>query len=171
MKKQYLNKFSRSVLLLGLIGLLFSCEKDDICSEVTLSTPRLILKFFNKDNPEELKKALKLRIRGIEQEEVIEEFDRQDRDSIFLPLKSFDTETKFALINNSIGDEEEGNIDTLVVSYLVSEKFLYRGCGFISIFLEINIEVVSDEDNWITSHNILIENVENEYNAHIKILH
>ena len=33
---------------------IFSCEKDDICSETTQTTPRLVIEFYDLQAPDEL---------------------------------------------------------------------------------------------------------------------
>ncbi|MFC0604851.1 DUF6452 family protein [Winogradskyella pulchriflava] len=53
-------------LILGLIVLvtLQNCERDDICAESTTTTSRLIIEFYDTDNPEELKSVPNLTVYG-----------------------------------------------------------------------------------------------------------
>jgi hypothetical protein len=51
--------------------LIFSCEKDDICLEGTQGTPRLIIKFYDAENPEVLKTVSGLQVRALSIDSII----------------------------------------------------------------------------------------------------
>jgi len=46
---------SKYLFLFLIILTIYNCESDDICPESTLTTPRLIVTFYDIDNPEERK--------------------------------------------------------------------------------------------------------------------
>ena len=52
-----MNKFF--ILFLSLISI-YGCESDDICPESALTTPQLIVTFYDMDNPEERKSVQSL---------------------------------------------------------------------------------------------------------------
>ena len=47
-----MNKY---LILFLIILTIYNCESDDICPESTLTTPRLIVTFYDEENPEERK--------------------------------------------------------------------------------------------------------------------
>ena len=55
---------SRNIFcLLFLSYLTLGCEKDDICNEGTPGTPNVVIRFFDKDSPEEGKAAENISIK------------------------------------------------------------------------------------------------------------
>ena len=42
-----------SVLIFLIAVLFLGCERDDICAEATATTPHLIMRFYDVNNPEE----------------------------------------------------------------------------------------------------------------------
>ena len=53
------------LVMLGLYSLFYSCEKDDICLEETLPTPRLNISFVDAQNPELSKEVQGLQIKSL----------------------------------------------------------------------------------------------------------
>ena len=47
-----MNKY---LVLFLIILTIYNCESDDICPESTLTTPRLIVTFYDEENPDERK--------------------------------------------------------------------------------------------------------------------
>ena len=50
-----MNKY---LVLFLIILTIYNCESDDICPESTLTTPRLIVTFYDEENPQERKLSL-----------------------------------------------------------------------------------------------------------------
>ena len=56
----------KKILLVFLIGwLTLSCEKDDVCDASTPTTPRLIIKFYDNQNPASVRLVKDLKITSI----------------------------------------------------------------------------------------------------------
>ncbi|WP_445385257.1 DUF6452 family protein [Robiginitalea sp. IMCC44478] len=149
-----------------------ACEKDDIC--VDGDTPLLLIRFYDIAAPESPKTVNSLRIIGLGQEEVVNTIaDRSNLDSISLPLRIGEGETRYVFILNSDGDPgaETGNPDTLTFSYSNREEFISRACGFVATFVDLQVSVQADSENWIQDFNIINGIIRKQDSAHVSIFH
>ena len=178
MKKQ-------SILYLLTMLTILSCEKDDICSEETATTPQLVLRFYDAITPDVIKPVSGLLIYGVNDANEAVFFKNitiGTKDSIAVPLRIDKNTSKlvfhldFSIDDNDTPDDESddvvlGNPDTVDVNYIREDIYVSRACGYKATFSNLNATVAADADNWIT--NITIENntVENENAAHINIYH
>lgn len=165
------------VLFTIICSLSFSaCEKDDIC--VDDDTPQLIIRFYDADNPTELKVVPGLRVIGVGNGNPVDTFsDRTSTlDSIAIPLKTNDISTQFSFILNSEDDDngaETGTTDQLLFSYETEEIFKSRACGFVVNYDNLTTDFSPATENWIQSIEIVKPSVtiEEEVTAHVKIFH
>ena len=145
-------------VLLICFFILFSCEPDDLCLETYPDTPKLIIKFFDNVSQEST----------IINNLIIEDIDRNlvlyngTTDSISIPLNYRKQQTSLNFIYNT-------NLDKVYVNYGTNEVFVSKGCGYRMEYLLENIIVENDNENWISSLEILNENVVEELNHHVKI--
>ncbi|RSK38248.1 DUF6452 family protein [Mangrovimonas spongiae] len=169
-------------LLLALV--LFTCERDDICSE-SITTSRINIALLDINFPDEdtPKNVFNLRVQGVGNESVLSDYDVVRTNNLLLPLKTTDDVTQFRLhINYAIDDNGtpepeddiiEGNEDIITINYTREQEYLSRGCGYRTIFKNVTITVEDDGNNWI--QNILPANdnliVNNEDEVHYKIYH
>ncbi len=168
-----------SALLLLLLIIAPSCEKDDICAETTATTPKLILRFYDITSQEDTKNATGLRVTEFNETNAISNLNVVTTDSISLPLRTDVNVTKFTFhkdyeaITNTEGDtiSIEGNLDIVTINYEREDVYVSRACGFKTIFNIITFSVEDDGDKWILNSDIINFTVENEFTAHVKILH
>ena len=145
-------------VLLIYFFILFSCEPDDLCLETYPDTPKLIIKFFDNVSQESI----------VINNLTIEDIDRNlvlftgTTDSISIPLNYTKQQTSLNFIYDT-------NLDKVYVNYGVNEVFVSKGCGYRMEYLLENIIVENDNENWISSLEILNENVVEELNHHVKI--
>lgn len=168
MKKTFIPVFAILMLFFGVSG----CEKDDICPPDSAITPKLIIRFYDKDNPQETKLVNNLRIIGVGQE--TNAWPLSSTDSVAIPLKSFENNTSFTFITDSGIDDsgtETGNTDILTFNYGTEEVFISRGCGYVSYYNNLGFTLDSDSDNWISQLNIILTDIENQNQAHVQIFH
>ena len=168
------------LIFLGIL-VFVSCERDDICPAETLTTPRLVIRFNDKENPSTNKVVTRLKIFGLldlEQGPALSTIDSMTTDSINLPLRTSEDTSIFVLIRDSQEDEngnENGNRDTLIVDYQRREIFVNRGCGFkVNYDLDTLTTSTMDNDKWIAEDPPILINsptVENEASAHVTIYH
>lgn len=166
--KKYLLIISLLTLLLSIF---WSCEKDEICLEET--TPRLIIRFYDNEDPEEFKPVsnLNVQIEGIEGDYFESNIST---DSIAIPIKVTDDITKFKLtINKDDGDDTNDDTDVFDLNYTREEIFVSRSCGYKTIFHDAEITLETDNDNWIKKIETINnpQEITNQKSKHVKIFH
>ena len=166
------NRIKNTLLLILLLTGL-ACEKDEICLEEI--TPKLILRFYDQNDPDEFKSVrnLKINIEGIEGDYTDTSISSLT-DSIAIPIKVSANMTRFILtLPGDDSQEIEENSDTLTLIYLQEDIFVSRSCGYKTIFHEGEAALTEDGDNWIK----LLEQkddpleITDENRAHVKIYH
>lgn len=169
----------KKLLVLILLCFAFNnCERDDICSESTPTTPKLIIRFYDISNQSETKRVTNLQIQAVDNEEIY--LSATSTDSIAIPLKTIDNDddplngisTQFILHKEYADGGNSGNEDRITFTYNAEEIYVSRACGYKSIFENVEEDLENDGDNWIQL--ILIEDpltVENETAAHVQIFH
>ena len=159
------------LLLILMVVISFSaCEKDDIC--VDGDTPLMIIRFYDNDNPSELKAVPNLRIIGLGQSSTVNTIaDRTSLDSVALPLRINEVNTGFIFISDSADEDdlETGNIDTLSFDYSTQEIFISRACGYIANYDDLSETITSDRENLIQNIEIVSPIIKLQDSAHVKI--
>ncbi|KAF2334903.1 DUF6452 family protein [Flavobacterium daemonense] len=178
-----------SVLLLFTFGL-SSCEKDDICDPNTPTTPRLIIEFFDANNPSVAKAVTNLKVIGDGMTEGIifnesatgEAKYLTNGTKVAIPLRTDADFSTFTFILDS-GNENTAAINSDKVRFNYTRQNLYvsRACGFKTIFaldpLSDGIPptspfIKSDSDGkgfWMTQIYVKKYNIELENETHIQI--
>jgi len=155
---------------------IFSCEKDDICPETTQTTPRLVIEFYDLTNPDVLLQVPGLYALGLSTDGIEIPINNEiviTRSSIELPLKTDDTETEFILYKSYdiVDGEVIGNPDRIKVTYESENVYVSRACGYKTNFDIQAFAISTDSDQWMISFDILINEITNENDIHVKILH
>ena len=168
---------------------LINCERDDICAESTLTTPRLLIEFYDAASPDDLKSVPRLTLYG--EDLITNPMESSDATIVYnanansaeLPLvigpENQQTTIHYVLEKdtNLRLDEDtatDSNIDILEITYATQVIYVSRACGYKSIFNGLDVDEVDDDNNWISSIQIeeLIETtVENENTIHVRIYH
>ncbi|MGY0392261.1 DUF6452 family protein [Bizionia sp. KMM 8389] len=167
--------------------LVFSCERDDICTTDTATTPRLTISFFDAVNPEQQnpKNVFNFRVQGIGNDETVSDLDGfSNSDIILLPLKTTENSTQYSLYNDYEYDDNDtpddvtddfitGNEDIITISYVTEEVYVSRACGFKTIFKNVTLTVEDDGDNWIVIVQSVNDNqiIEDESTTNFNIYH
>ncbi|AXG72119.1 hypothetical protein KORDIASMS9_04382 [Kordia sp. SMS9] len=193
-KLSYLGIFG---MLCTLAFLSFSCERDDICVEGSITTPLLVIEFFdveifNATGEEVLKNASGLWIEAVNPNtEVIDDVtvivdaiqtEAQSISTVSIPLRVTEDTTEYRFIKDYALDEnqnQQGNEDIITFTYEREEIFLSRACGYSTNYTLDPLNgaaVTPDSDNWInpnTLSGIRISEtiVQNETVTHVKIYH
>lgn len=147
---------------------LWNCEKDDICSEETQTTPKLVIEFYDAANPTVLKNVTNL---GIVETSLTEGFAFNAVSSITVPLRTNQDLTTINFVLNGSDDDTTNDIsDVITFNYSRIENYISRACGYKTTF------ILNDSDglaiptsNWISSYLIIQPNIENENETHVKI--
>ena len=161
-----MNQIQKWLFLAVFSALALGCQKDDICPEGTETTPLLVIEFYDVEDPSRLKAVQNLVVKAAGKEVFL---GPVTTNTISIPLKTDEgvTEYSFTANNNSSSENE----DLINFSYDPQTEYLNRACGFKVNFTNIDVNTQQDEDNWILSEIVLQENVENETEAHISIIH
>lgn len=166
----------KKLILLLIIGASFgqsSCERDDICAETTPTTPLLIIRFYDANDPSEFKAPNNLSIVALESLDPSTAFLTTSSDSIAIPLRTVQEFTTFSFtINSGVSDEEAQNEDILTFIYTTEEEFVNKACGFRIVYEDLQDANAPQADGaWI--QNIEIENptVNDQTEAHVSIFH
>jgi len=160
----------KSQLKTSLFAIIFiiSCEKDDICIESEIGTPRIILSFYDKTNKTLKKPVENLLIKGIEREDTLDIFSG---DSIAIPLHNNSNFSKYEFILNAGG--ENSNNDTIQFEYSRYDLYINRACGFKSNYILNDPPAIlfNMESPWIEQVLKLKDTILNENNSHLAIYH
>jgi hypothetical protein len=168
-----------SFLLLFAFGL-SGCEKDDICDANTPTTPRLIITFYDINNPTVRKKVTNLKVVGLDQDEGIifnesaldEAKYLTSSDSIAVPLRTnAETTTYDFILNSGNPNPLLINSDRLTFAYTHQETYVSRACGFKSVFQSLTLQRTDPNADgfWMQDIFIINPNIEYENETHIKV--
>lgn len=178
MKKVFLK------IILICFGVLVSgCQRDDLCPASTDTTPLLIIKFFDIEEPEETRSPTNLRVWDTERDTIL--LDRVNVDSIMIPLKTFENNTEYAFTLNAREIDEDDdddddedpntlipNTDILRFSYGREQVYVNRACAYKVIYSDLRLNIdAGDDEPWIQTYTIEQTEVEDETNRHISIFY
>lgn len=155
-----------------------SCEKDDICDANTPTTPRLVIGFYDFNNPAVLKNVSNLKVvgQGMTDGILFNGSQTTSTSKISIPLRTVGTTTTFSFTLNS-GNANPALVDEDLIkfNYNTQEVFVSRACGYKSIFTldpttpYTHTDATAANQKWIKFISVEKNNIENENETHIKI--
>lgn len=157
------------VLICSLIGLLVGCQYNDVCNEDVPDTPKLVIKFYDHEFPDNLKEVPNFNVISPDADSFY--FENPINDTIAkIPLKSNASSTTYQFIIHQ-GDEDNSElIDTITFEYTTDITFIDRACGFKTEFYDLNINESTLTNNWIKDVEIPEpKNITDEKDAHLYI--
>lgn len=159
-------------LLLILLFSFSGCEKDDICSATTSTTPRLVIQFYDINNSSVLKNPSNLKVIGVGMTEGID--FNGNGNTVSIPLKTTENTTTYQFILNSTSSTFK-NEDVIRFDYSHENVYVSRACGFKILFdLDpitpyIHTDATLADELWIKRIIINKSNIDNENETHVKI--
>lgn len=167
------------ILLLFVIALSFSgCEKDDICDTNTVTTPRLVISFYDVTNSSVLKNVTNLKItgEGITDGVIFNGSSLINGSTVSIPLKTDADATTFSFILN-YGSTNPGlvNEDILKFNYVREELFVSRACGFKTNYTldpqtpYVHTDAATADKKWIQYIAVKNSSIANENETHLEI--
>ncbi len=150
-----------------------ACERDDICAETTLTTPLLVIDFFDADDPssEKIPSNLVITADGQEPNEDGEVLPIviSTTSTITIPLRTDQDITSFTF---TIDEDESENSDIITFNYFRTEDFVSSACGF-RVTYDGLLETLEagDDGPWINNVEISNPTVEDETTTHVTIFH
>jgi hypothetical protein len=161
-----------------------SCEKDDICDANTPTTPRLVIEFYNINDPFTLKNVTNLKVigEGMSEPYVFSTSALDDSkylangSKIMIPLKTDADTTTYQFILNSLNSNPTLiDTDQVTFNYTRNDVFVSRACGFKTVFTFaptnpfVHTAIPATKEKWMKKISIQTSNVDNENETHIKI--
>ena len=145
-----------------------ACEKDDICVQNPI-TPKLILRFYNKDAVTDVKNVA--RFSAIAASKTDSLFTNITADSIAIPLNPNTSQTVYTFKRNLVsGNLADNELVTFTIDYTATPDYVSRSCGFRIEFTNLNFTV--DANGWIQSLSTEnIENINSQKQAHVQVFH
>lgn len=175
--KQLMKKIFLSLICLICLAQ-SACERDDICAETTVTTPLLVIDFFDADDPssEKIPSNLVITADGQEQNEdgEVQAIIISATSSIAIPLRTDQDITSFTFtVNESDDDDNENeNSDIITFNYTRTEDFVSSACGFRITYDGLQETLDSADDGpWINNVEISNPIVEDETTTHVTIFH
>lgn len=150
---------------------LWNCEKDDICEQGTPTTPRLIVEFYDNNNPSISKPVTDLALSTVG---VTDSLKFSNVSKIQIPLKTNDVSVSYTLTYDYKSTTPSLiNPDNISINYTHNDIFISRACGYKTIYkLNDNpngMTLTTDASNWIKEISIQKFALENENETHVKI--
>lgn len=171
----------KKIFLLLIISLSISftnCEKDDICDANTVTTPRLVISFYDYTNSTIPKNVKNLKIIGDGMEEGITYSGSTlfNGNTVSIPLKTDADITKYHFILNY--DDANASIvndDILQFNYTRQNIFVSRACGFKTTYTldprnpYTHTDPVVPDGKWIIYMAVKNDTINNENETHLEI--
>ncbi|MDB4108635.1 DUF6452 family protein [Flavobacteriaceae bacterium] len=159
-----------------LILIICSCEKDDVCSENAPTTPRLVIEFYDITAPEKTKIVPGLKAFGIDETNEIVEIINEtvlNRTILTVPLDINNTQTQFKLYERyDLKDAVvNGNPDIITITYNIEKVYISKACGYSNNFEILTFSITEDSSLWMDNSEIILNQITNENDIHVKIFH
>ena len=166
------------LLVLAIAFIFSSCEKDDICDANTITTPRLVISFYDINNSSVLKNVTNLSIfgEGMTEGVTYKGSTLINGSTVSIPLKTDADVTSFRFILN-YGNTNTAlvNEDNIQFNYTRSNIFVSRACGFkteytldpITPFVHTDATVA--DEKWIQYIAVKNSTIDNENETHLEI--
>jgi hypothetical protein len=171
MKKTFL-------FLLVLACSLSSCEKDDICDANTITTSRLVIKFFDVNNASVAKNVTNLAIIG-EGKTIGISFNGStliNGSTVSIPLQTdLDATTFRFILNFGNGNPAVVNEDIIKLNYSRTNEFVSRACGFKTTYTLdpitpfVHTDAPTPDLKWISAIAVKNSIINNENETHLEI--
>lgn len=166
----------KKTALLGLVLLVFSfgCEKDDICSETTPTTPRLIIDFYDFTNPTLTKNVTNLAIIGEGMTTPYQVYNGVSK--IQVPLDVAQNLSKYQFVlNYNNSNPDFVNTDLMEFDYSRSQVYVSRACGYKTLFALSNSTPFIHTDSstpdglWMRNITVVQPDISSENETHFEI--
>lgn len=150
--------------------ILTSCQHNDVCAENEPTTPRLVIEFYNADQPSQTKPVNSFNARALNAEEFYFK-DQPITDTIVaLPLRTDQHSTTYEFVIGQ-ADSLTQLKDTIKLSYTPEETYINRACGFREKFNTLKAKTESN-NHWINTIKVPDStNISNEKTTHLYIYH
>ncbi len=164
-----MKHFKVAAALLLMAFCILGCEKDDICPESTVTTPQIIISFYDVNNPSVAKNVTSLEVTANGMTDSLAVFNAES--SIAIPLSI--TEDTVTYIFDLNSNNANSNEDLIKFNYTRTDVYVSRACGYKTLFAldpENPVELINNTGNtWIQEIDVVQPTIENEDETHINI--
>ncbi|MEZ4853872.1 DUF6452 family protein [Flavobacterium sp.] len=161
-----MKKHITIIISIFLVVFLWNCEKDDICADGTVTTPQLVVEFYDATVTDSIVTVSSIGFREITKDSI---YRKSSVSQLLLPLKTNEDSVTFEL--TLYGDDDtvttDDFSDTFTLNYNRQDIYISRACGYKTNFTLT--DAIVNSTNWITNATIEQPNVTNENEVHIKI--
>lgn len=158
------------LILVIIIAAFAGCQHNDICTENQPATPKMVVKFYDYENQNQLKAVEEFNAREINSEEYYYGNNKNDT-LVKIPLRTNHESTTYEFVLNK--DSLNSQSTLIEFTYSPEEVYINRPCGFKTEFEDFNAEVLDNNPgSWIKAIEIPHENtINDEESAHLYIYH
>ncbi|WP_339654657.1 DUF6452 family protein [Flavobacterium frigidarium] len=166
------------LLVLAIAFTFSSCEKDDICDANTITTPRLVISFYDISNSSVLKNVTNLSIIEENETEAVT-FNSStliNGSTVSIPLKTDDDVTKYRFILYfGSTTTPVANEDQIQFNYTRENVYVSRACGYKTEYTldQANPFILTDgaaaDQQWIKYLAVKKSTITNENETHLEI--
>ena len=163
-----MHKLAKAFILLLVVSIYAGCTADDICSEETQTTPKLVISFSDNRVSGVAKPLEHLKVRNLEHDTIVWD---APADTISIPLS---TEADRSTYSFTILKDDIPHTNIYQFDYYREEIYVSRACGYRMRYTNLEAEGIPNSDNtptWAKFITVLNPIVEDEKSAHITILH
>lgn len=169
------------ILAVLMLSSIFSgCESDDICDANTATTPRLVISFYDINDPTTLKSVTNLKIitEGMTEGITYSSSTLINGSTVAIPLKTEANQVKYRFILNY--DDTSTSIineDVIQFDYTRSVLFVSRACGYKTNYVLNQANPFTHTDAtladglWMLSLSVKNRTIDNENETHLEIYH
>jgi hypothetical protein len=154
--------------VIALTAVLWSCTKDDLCSEETPTTPLLTIEFLDYTDRSTPKPTNDLAVRLRDTDSTFVYSGLSDV-TIALPLDTEADQSLFYLINEASSSENLSVVE-MDFFYQRQDQYVNRACAFKTIYTNIAFESDQSPLSWIRDIELLTPTVE-DASVHMYIYH
>lgn len=166
------------LLVLAMAFTFSSCEKDDICDADTITTPRLVISFYDVANSSTLKVVNNLAIKSEGRTDLVTFSGSTsiNGSTVSIPLKTDADITSYRFILNyesTVTPLE--NEDDITFNYTRDNVFVSRACGYKTEFVLdpvtpfVHTDVATTDGKWIKYIYVKKSTITNENETHLEI--
>jgi len=162
--------------LFAMFLLVVGCQKDDICSETTLTTPLLKISFYDNDSPNDSIPKLPTNLTIIAEGAERNYRTRINTSEVSIPLRTDVDITTYQFILNAAASADDStsveNKDVITFTYARNQVYINRACSFKMSYVNLQATLENETpiaENWIEDVIVLNSTIEDETTTHISI--
>lgn len=167
------------ILAVLMLSSIFSgCESDDICDANTATTPRLVISFYDINDPTTLKSVTNLKIiaEGMTEGITYSSSTLINGSKVAIPLKTEADQVRYRFIlNYDNSNTAIINEDIIQFDYTRTTLFVSRACGYKTNYILNTDKPITQSDAtpadglWMINKSVKNRTIDNENETHLEV--